>query len=791
MTSNKSQQHPADWEQFEADVQTALEAAGYKVQADVLLGGCQIDLYAHRQRDLFTDRLLVECKALAKPVGVKSLREFSTIVDTVSSRQKPVRGLFVSTNGFTKSGRAFSRKAGIETCDLADLIALSFDPSPIISHTITWFESSELGPGYVPLSCQIHEFSSGTVYKPVERFLDEFFNSTKKHGLAVLGNFGTGKTSLCRHYAYLLAKRWEDPKRRSFLPIYINLRDARSLLDMEQTILKSLIENYETRTSQTGLEMWLRQKSTLLFLDGFDEMAARMDRVSIDANVRSLSRFSTRYNCKILLTCRTHFFRTQVDEKPLARFMRLYMRDWGSEELEDFVGKRMAESADRSLQTIRTTYNLEELAKTPIFLHMITNTIADLGDSVSQAKLYQVTTDRWIEDQDYRSHISSEDKRNFMEALAHEMFVSGESRVSHNELPERTRRILQDSHYVDAGRLEEDIRTCSFLVRNPEGQYYFVHRSYMEFFVGARLARKVKQGETDELQERQLPPEIAGFMANYFESDWEVLLRQMIGESEAIARANCALILGELPRRPQVQDALLLALDAETDELAKESLVRALLRSEEERGIDKVVSLALQSDQFSAFCVEELGVHIRHPSVISVYQRVLENEYRESVLGVLKSIERHSATMLRDDIRRMLDNKWWKKDTQLVAAMFRVIDSIADTDLAVGAASLLGDDQLDKDIENLARTVRESLGQRVRRDIQLHCRELHDSKLPYPKTEGRVRRRFGLLIDDVHLKTTLTKLYGASEAAKAEGSKGSASGGSRGARASRSQKMRD
>lgn len=778
-TSNQS----TEWAQFEADVRTALEAAGFNVEADVLLAGCQVDLYAERKRDLFTDRLVVECKAEAKTIGVEQIRGFSGMVQTISSNEKTVCGLFVANSGFTRFARAFARDAGIQARTLSELITISFDAGRVISNTIAWFKESGLDTGYVPLSCQVDEFGAGTIYKPVERFLDEFFSSTMKHGVAVLGNFGTGKTSLCRHYAYLLAQRWNDPKERSFLPIYVDLRDIRSLLDLEESLLRTLEDSYETRATRSGLEMWLRQQPTLLILDGFDEMAAGMDRVSINQNIRSLSLFSERYRCKTLLTCRTHFFRTEIDEKPLAYFMRLYMRDWGSEELIEFVGRRMSNvSAASILKTIKQTYNLEELAKTPIFLRMMTETLADIDDSASHAKLYQVFTDRWIEAQDYRSQVSPYDKREFMESLAYELFVSGDSHINYADLPKRVLRMIQQPSLIDGAKIEEDFRTCSFLVRDPAGQYRFVNRSYMEFFVASRLAQKIKKADVGELKSRYLPPEVAGFMAHYFESDWEVLLPLMIRNEHAMVRANCASILGELPRGPRLQEAFLVALDEEKEEVVQRSLVRALLISNDDRGVDKIVSRSLQGDSFSAFCVEELGAYLDRTNVQEIYSSVLDGEHSGSVVGALRSIERYSAQMLRDPIGRLVLKEWWRYDINIVTTMHRTIDAIADTELSVIFAPLLAVDHEDQDIGKLARALRDSLSQRVRRDVESYCRELHRSNHTYPQNRGKVQGKFGVLIDDEHLTLTLNQLYTESEAVKDEQVEGGVSGGSRSGR---------
>jgi Restriction endonuclease/NACHT domain len=500
-----------EWTHFELITKVGLEALGYSVSRDMLIAGSQIDLYAESIHHLHVHRLIVECKDYIEEVGVEIVRRFTALVDAISTKSHPVGGLIVSKSGFTKTARAFAERVNILLLELDDLLKLTFDPYSIIPHVLEIFDGDDLRQVYVDLSCTHREGGVGSVYKPVEMFLDSFLSTTKRSGVALLGNFGSGKTSLCKHYAYILANRFLK-NNSSMLPIYINLRDLNNLLDLKRDMLKLLQTLYGAKVTPQGWDYWLLNKPTLFFLDGFDEMASRMDKIEIARNVSQLAVFTANTRTKILITCRTHFFKSEIEEQALGSLLRLYLRDWGAEELKEYVSKSLPFQVEPSLKVIHSTYNLEELSRTPIFLNMITATIGDVKGVVNQAKLYQVYTDGWIQIQDYRSKLSPFDKEMFMQELAFEMFITGQARIHHGGLPAKIKILFLVQDYEALNALDRDIRTCSFLIRDSEGLYYFIHKSFMEFFVAFKLAKEVKANKLEDFAKRNLTIEVAGFL---------------------------------------------------------------------------------------------------------------------------------------------------------------------------------------------------------------------------------------------------------------------------------------
>ena len=751
------------WNKFESDTKTALEAMGYSVRCDLVLQGNQVDLFAERGEHFTTQRILVECKDFAQHVGVEHVRSLYARLDSVSTRAEPVSGMLVSRTGFTADAQTYAWSVNIALLTLKQLLEVSFDPAPILTRIVTSFERSDLRQHYIDLNCQVTETGGSSIYKPAEQFFDRFLNETKRPGLALLGNFGTGKTSLCKHYSYILASRFANGTGCLF-PIYVDLKDLSTFSDLERDLLKYIRGTYSTDATEKGFRLWLSHKTTLLILDGFDEMASRMDKPTINRELSCLTRFCSVSQCKVVIACRTHFFRTNVDERALGDMLRLHICDWGPNELVLYVTKLLPQKSKALVDTIRSTYNLEELAKTPLFLSMITATLPTVSGQVNTARLYQTYTDRWIEEQDYRSRLSPEDKEHFMEELAFEMFRSGQARIRHSEIPDHIKAILRIADYSSVEILDEEIRTCTFLVRDRQGEglYYFVHKSYMEFFVGHKLAREIKEGKLDSFA-LPVSPEVAGFVADYFEEDFETLVRLMVGHSDSTVRANAARALGLVSFDTTIVNAFARCLQTESEEdpTVQRCLVDSLVGLKRSEATKVVIDrCSFMRDECSAYCLDALGVSAGDEEVISLYRSILaECQDARHVQPVLRNIAAHNLPALQADALRFCRAGWWRNDEQVISAVLLVIQATRDLELALMLEKLEMLGSRSEATAALLTQAKAVLQRRFQSDIGRDALEHKAAGLDRDATGHRIRRKYRFLVDETHLRGILENLY--------------------------------
>ena len=93
---------------LERQVADAYRAIGArKVEHDVELAGHQIDVYVElgTTADHSLHRIAVEAKDHAKPVGIKIVREFGDVVDSLRRLGEVDEGVIVSASGFSRQAR--------------------------------------------------------------------------------------------------------------------------------------------------------------------------------------------------------------------------------------------------------------------------------------------------------------------------------------------------------------------------------------------------------------------------------------------------------------------------------------------------------------------------------------------------------------------------------------------------------------------------------------------------------------------------------------------------------------
>ncbi len=757
------------WSEFEWITKIGLEAIGYEVDKDVLIAGSQIDLYAEKSQPLLKHRLVVECKDYEKAIGVEQIRNFSALVNAVNTKQKPIFGIFVAKCGFTNTARAFAKEVDLELLSLSDLLKCSFNPSEVSSYIIENYQKNDLSDKYIDLSCQVTETRGSTVYKPVEKFFDKYFKETKRPGIALLGDFGSGKTSLSLHYAYLLAVRWKAQSQPPlFLPIYINLRDFRDFLNLEENLYEFLRDVYKASLTTEGLNYWIKNKDTMLFLDGFDEMASKMDKYTINRNISSLIRFCEGTKVKIILSCRTHFLKNQVEEELLGTTLKLYLRNWGKDELVQYVNKANPKGSDGSLKTIRETYNLEELSKTPIFLNMIMQSIDKIGGVVNKSKLYEVYTDQWIHSQDYRSKLSSEEKMTFMEELAYEMFSNGQGKVKHEILPSRLKSHFAVRDYEFLVAVDQDIRTCSFLVRDVNGLYFFVHKSYMEYFVAKKLAREVKENNYSSMERMPISQEVATFFSDYFEKEKDIIIRSLLGNENENVRAGCALTIGFLGCNQDHYDALSLCVKTDNSTIVKMNAMESLAKWGTEPSIKLLVDIGHNDNDIAVKALRLLNEYMDNTNVLELFTDVLMSSVNNAkVKAALEGIEQVNDEFVSDVLFEFAEKDWWNESIDIAKLLVLAIPNkshlrlVLTLDSIENKISSLISVEKKSELSSFIVTAKSDASLLFSSGIRKDAAENKRAGLVYSKNEGALRRKYKFLVTDASIKSVLEPLYGA------------------------------
>jgi RNA polymerase sigma factor (sigma-70 family) len=576
----RSYQEGHSFEERAADLYRLLR---YDVEQGRLFSGRQVDLFLTRRLGDITLLRAVECKA--GMVKAEHIDEFSIKLQLVRREYPDALGTIISLASFTDAVRTHAAAVGIQLTLYRDLAAQLLDGHAYAQNLLREIGSSERYPvkmfiepliGYDVSGADVHAFKA----------VDEWLKDGEWNQLTLLGDVGTGKSFLSKMIARRLAKHYLDKPLENPLPILIDLRNADRQFSLEGLILTHFARVGLSQVSFEVFQHVLAQGHIVLILDGFDEMAARITPQVTARNFHELAR-CVQGRAKVLLTCRTHYFKSRTEEEEVilgqkedygsetARdlywelisrkgFRIAYLRPFNLAQVEAYVVRARPEDAKQALAKIRSTYNLMELSQRPMLLEMIVKSIDKLTTSeINAATLYKVFTDTWVHRDQWRDVLSPEAKLSLLTALARSLWHDDSTSIHYSALGEYVRhelaaQIQDPQRFVE---VESEIRTASFLTRDAAGNYGFAHKSYSEFFFARYVASQLKAENFDCLHTRRFSPEVVSFLKDLMDTQ----------ESEpALERIVCAAY------RPLVSENALLCLYG----FRRQALVRGLQHEE-------------------------------------------------------------------------------------------------------------------------------------------------------------------------------------------------------------------
>jgi len=569
---------------FEDDVADIFKLMGYKVEHNVHIAGRQIDLYIETKVGITTIRILIECKYHLDPhVGVDEVNQIAAAAGPWLRERKIDKAYLITTKGFAATAKANAEQNGIECYTYDQLLSNLIDFTPYLNRTIEEFESDPLYHTYVDLYCKryplnvkskkIRSAKNFTDYpwefirKRLKNYMKRWLELPYSNHTSILGDFGSGKTSFCKVFAYLTAKRHLDnPVKNPRIPLLIKLGNySRLEKGSIQTMMTDFLVNVcDLKTNYSTFKKFMKAGKLLLILDGFDEMAMQVDQKIRVRNFELLAELAVEPN-KVILTGRPGYFpnfremqriigqipkNTDIYDrvgqdlmdnlKKKPAYDILMIQPFLPKQVNNFLKKqsdrlRQLGCNDWNIlrQAIHKTYNLEDLAKRPVLLDIIVQTVPRLLNNeeikeINISRLYKIYTDFWLE-RDWRKGemrrlIKSEDRLLFMQELAFEMYSNNMESIHYEKLPERVQDYFNIDRESHLDYFEHDIRTCTFLNRSDDGYYKFIHKSFLEYFTATRLIAEIVNNQSGLFNTLSLSDEIIKFISESMDnSQLEIL----------------------------------------------------------------------------------------------------------------------------------------------------------------------------------------------------------------------------------------------------------------------------
>lgn len=535
-----------------ADIYRNLDGVTQVIQ-NHSISGVQIDVYVEiESNDGTINRYAIDAKNYNSNVSAEVARKCITDFQMLRQANKIDKGIIVASKGFSKDANAAIKEAGFTSLLITDLRKRSLDFSSYLNTWIKNYEQEEI-PRLVKYISLTARKSNNINVGNLDKYLLKWLKESGNH-ITLLGNYGTGKSTTLKHLMYVQAQKYLENPDDERIPIFIELKGFRQAPKSRQLITDILVNDFGVNINYRKFQELNEKGKFLIILDGFDEMADRvLDGLPFE-HFEELSAFACDKG-KVILSSRTHYFRDheQLLEVHLQTSNRLsfledrneyeilFLNSVTEHDINDYLKAYFNNNWEYYKNIIKKTYDLYSLAEVPILLNMIVQTLPEMiseGMQINRSAIYQTFTDKWLKRDNWRRALHKNDRLYFCKELAFYFYTSNQNTVHWSELPRFIREYFKDKvkTHTDLDVFDSDVRTSNFLKRKEDsGEYSFVHKSFMEYFVARyfyeNIERRVYNG-LDQLEDYVKSKVIYEFLIEMLSKKDVDFLFQVVHEKE-------------------------------------------------------------------------------------------------------------------------------------------------------------------------------------------------------------------------------------------------------------------
>ncbi len=517
------------WLRTEEQISELFSLLGFEVESSSIEGR-QIDLIAKRETALsFAPETWIIEVTTEKVDYKKGSLDSQKLLLAKKLKHPRAQMMIVSTCGFTKDQQATLEELGIHALLYSELEQQLLNLRKYALNAIQELQrSSAPDIGYNP-SCFVDprvELRFGTESKklPGEDWIRSVLDSPAPTVCALLGNLGSGKTTLVKRLLERGCSEFLADADRRPVPVYVPLgRFKQHSGDISQMLMAEFRRSGQDSYPSSLVQYLIREKRIILILDGLDEIYPLQNSDDVLTTVTRILA-SIGQNAKAVLTCRKHFFESTEEElayfgdftsnrlralqENLTRTLRGHpstsiavVMPFDDSQIYRYFELRCSISETDAIGFLEQFYGFHDMAQTPVLLSMMAATLEgglldETRDEIPLLALYKSYTGRWIERDIGSARLSPVQRRELSEVLAEHLLWSGHESEEWNYLLEVLRRqpAWKDNPLGD-DEAEIDIRRSGFLIRDLDDRFHFVHRSIMEFFAAQTEVRALVEGK--------------------------------------------------------------------------------------------------------------------------------------------------------------------------------------------------------------------------------------------------------------------------------------------------------
>ena len=504
-----------------------LEARGVRVEREIRIGVKRVDILATFEDDLERRRIAIECKNLDRNMSQQEVAVVYTEYESLLHTQD-VDGIYlIARKDFSPDAKNLARsKIGYQLFTIDQFEERLFGFSRYVRQISEIFREQDLDTYYVDQRVTGDE-------KLIDKIRSWIDHEGDGRPIAILGGYGMGKTSFCKYLIHALGADYlSDVTKR--VPIYVRLSEIAKEQELEGLLGKMLAARFRLSNYYFEDIMNLNRRGRFVFIfDGFDEMKHALSWDLFKFNFGQINRTVVQ-NSRVIVAGRPNAFLSDQEHSWALRgtrisgeqtiripgspeYIELTIQPFSKNEAQSFlrryltqhlknsgedpggVNAEWVESRVREFESLTHSDDFKRPVHLRIFADIATNRNVVLKD-FSVYELYEIATQLTIDremEKPERLPIDGKNRAKFLQDVAWWLWEKDGGRALNfnpREVPRTIIRRVVSLEYepTDEGVLRE-LFSGAFIERKFGDNFYFAHRSFLEFFV-AKVFENAQQG---------------------------------------------------------------------------------------------------------------------------------------------------------------------------------------------------------------------------------------------------------------------------------------------------------
>jgi hypothetical protein len=522
-----------------------LESRGFLVQQEIRVKTKKIDVMFVEEDELTRRNIAIEVKNYNRNLSQEEVNAIYTEHRSLIYSRDIDEVWVVVRKDFSPDAKNWAREQhGLRLFSIAEFEERQFGFRRYVRQVIEIFKEQDLDKYYVHQRVTESDFLKDKINSWIENDVP--------NPVAILGGYGMGKTSFCKYLVAELGQAYllNAMKR---VPIYVRLSEIAKEQDLEGLLGKTLASTYRLNNYFFQDFMNLNRKGKFVFIfDGFDEMKHALTWDLFKYNFSQINR-TVSGKSKVIIAGRPNAFLSDDEHSWALRGTRsageriLRLPDWPEYwelaiqpfsvgEAKSFLGRYLENTvtsegksvteADRNWVEARVeefeSLSVRDVVARPVHLKIFADVAKNREFQLRELNAFELydlaaqqTIDREMEKPE-RLNISADSRLKFVYEVAWWLWEKDNGRNLHfqpMEIPSSIRRqvVIADHQITEEGLLRE-LFSGPFVERKFGENFYFAHRSFLEFFVAKKLVTGRAAGLSLSLINMAINEEIMQFI---------------------------------------------------------------------------------------------------------------------------------------------------------------------------------------------------------------------------------------------------------------------------------------